>query len=263
MRPAVGHVPARRSGARCKNSPVADAIFEDRRLAELYDPLHPERSDLSAYLALVNELDARSVLDIGCGTGTFACLLAQRGIDVIGLDPAAASVDVGRTKPFADEVKWHVGDVSSLPAVQVDLVTMTGNVAQVFVGDEEWASTLRAAHLALRSGGHLVFEVRDPDREAWMEWVPEESYERLVLPTIGPIETWLDLLQVDLPLVSFRWTFVFGDDGTEITSESMLRFRRESEIVEELQASGFAVADIRDAPDRPGRELVFVAQKIE
>ena len=59
---------------------MADAIFEEPRLAEIYDPMDPDRSDLDAYVALAEEFGARSVLDIGCGTGTFACLLAGRGI---------------------------------------------------------------------------------------------------------------------------------------------------------------------------------------
>lgn len=76
---------------------MPDAIFEERRLAEIYDPLDPDRSDLDAYVALIDELAARSVLDIGCGTGTFACLLAARRILVTGVDPAGASLDVART----------------------------------------------------------------------------------------------------------------------------------------------------------------------
>jgi hypothetical protein len=47
---------------------VADAIFEQRRLAEIYDPLDPNRSDLEVYAALVEAFGARTVLDIGCGT---------------------------------------------------------------------------------------------------------------------------------------------------------------------------------------------------
>jgi len=80
---------------------VADAIFEERRLAEIYDPLDPGRSDLDVYAALVEEFGARTVLDVGCGTGTFACLLAARGIEVVGVDPAevTAALKAARRAP--------------------------------------------------------------------------------------------------------------------------------------------------------------------
>jgi SAM-dependent methyltransferase len=61
---------------------VPDALFADRRLAEIYDPFDPDRSDLDAYAAMVEEFGAGHVLDVGCGPGTFACLLASRGIEV-------------------------------------------------------------------------------------------------------------------------------------------------------------------------------------
>jgi ubiquinone/menaquinone biosynthesis C-methylase UbiE len=109
---------------------VVDAIFAERRLAEVDDPLDPDRSDLDAYAAMVDEFGARSALDIGCGTGTFACLLAGRGLTVTAVDPAQASLAVARTKPGADLVRWVHGYATDLPPLQVELVTMTGNVAQ-------------------------------------------------------------------------------------------------------------------------------------
>jgi hypothetical protein len=47
---------------------VADAIFEDPRPAEIYDPLDPGRSDLAAYVAMAEEFSAVAVLDVGCAT---------------------------------------------------------------------------------------------------------------------------------------------------------------------------------------------------
>lgn len=75
---------------------MQDAIFAEPRLARIYDVWEGERIDLPNYLAIVAELGARSVLDVGCGTGNWASMLAERGFEVVGLDPAAASLDVAR-----------------------------------------------------------------------------------------------------------------------------------------------------------------------
>jgi ubiquinone/menaquinone biosynthesis C-methylase UbiE len=240
---------------------MADAIFEEPRLAEIYDPLDSDRRDLDLYVALAHEFAARTVIDIGCGTGTLACLLAEQGFDVTAIDPAAASLDVARKKAYAERVEWIHGDATSLNPTEVDLITMTGNVAQVLLTDDEWASTLAAAASALRLGGHLVLESRDPARQGWNKWNREETYRQVDLPRLGEIETWLDLIDVSLPLVSFRWTFVFGSDGVVLTSDSTLRFRERNEIADSLEDAGFVVDDVRDAPDRPGREFVFIATR--
>jgi SAM-dependent methyltransferase len=240
---------------------VADALFEEPRLAELYDPLDPDRSDLDAYVALAAGFGARAVLDIGCGTGTLACLLARRGVQVTAADPAAASLAVARRKPGAEHVRWLHADAGSLPPLRVDLVTMTGNVAQVFLTGQEWAVVLRSARQALRPGGRLVFESRDPARAAWLEWTRDQSYRRVVVPGTGPVETWTDLTAVEGNLVSFRTTFVLGRDRTVLTSGSTLRFRSRDELTRSLLAAGLVVDEVRDAPDRPGREFVFITRR--
>ncbi len=238
---------------------MADPHFEIPRLVEVYDLLDPDRSDLDTYSGIVDELGARRVLDIGCGTGTFACMLASRGKDVIGLDPAGASLDVARKKRGADNVAWVHGDLGALPALRVDLATMTGNVAQVFVTDDEWSITLRACHRALRPGGHLVFESRVPEDQAWLRWTREATYTRALLVGVGPVEYWVEVTAVRHDIVSFRSTYIFEADGATYTSDSTLRFRSRTQIEGSLREAGFAVRDARDAPDRPGREVVFIA----
>ena len=137
-----------RSASRWRFSPrpVPDPIFEDRRLAEIYDAVDDDRSDLDATFTLMKELGARSVLDVGCGTGTFACMLAAGGTEVTAADPARASLAVARRKPGASLVRWVEAEASAVPPVGADVVTMTGNVAQVFLTDDGWALALGAAH---------------------------------------------------------------------------------------------------------------------
>jgi SAM-dependent methyltransferase len=239
---------------------VVDAIFGEQRLADIYDAFDDDRSDLDAYVAMVDEFGAESILDIGCGTGTFACLLSRKGKRVVGVDPAGASLRVARSKSGAENVQWILGDASGASGVTADLATMTGNVAQVFLTDTEWADTLVSARIALRPGGLLIFETRNPRYEAWREWTPDRSYRRLDLPRIGVVEGWVDVTDVNLPLVSFRWTYRFGSDGATLESDSTLRFRTSDEVVGSLDEAGYAVCEIRDAPDRPRQEHVFIAR---
>ncbi|WP_371659446.1 class I SAM-dependent methyltransferase [Streptomyces sp. NBC_00280] len=241
---------------------MPDECFQHPRLAAIYDPLDPDRGDLDAYVDMAMEFEARRVLDIGCGTGVFALLLAQRGIDVVGVDPALASLDVARAKPGAERVRWIHGDATALPPLhRTDLATMTANAAQEITDPLAWQRTLRGVYAALRPGGLLAFETRDPSKRAWEQWNRDSSYRVTELPGVGAVESWVELTENNGPLVTFRWTFVFAADGEVLTSDSTLRFRERDEIEAELLSQGYEVREVRDAPDRPGREFVFLAQR--
>jgi len=73
------------------------------------------------------------------------------------------------------------------------------------------------------------------------------------------------------PVLSFRETFRFkGDDEVRfkgddevLTSDTTLRFRSQQEIAVSLADTGYSLLDASEAPDRPGRELVFIARRID
>lgn len=240
---------------------MADRIFDHPRLANIYDALDPDRSDLGPYLAMVDEFGANKIADLGCGTGVLALLLRNRGLDVIGVDPAGGSLGVAKAKPGGDDVRWIHGDATNLPSEETDLVLMTGNAAQAVTSPIDWLNTLSGVYRSLLPGGHFVFETRDPSRRAWEEWTKEATQSTTCIEDVGEVETWVEQTAVTLPLVSFRWTFIFKRDGQVLTSDSTLRFRDQNEVEKDLRASGFDVEDVRGSPDRPGREFVFVARK--
>lgn len=231
--------------------------FDDPRIAGIYDLFDSDRSDLDFYMAIIAELGASSVLDLGCGTGALASMLAGSGLDVAGADPAGAMLDVARTKPGADRVQWIHGDATAVPReLSVDVVTLTGNAAQAIVDDVDWRRTLEAVHGALEQGGHFIFETRDPSMRAWESWTRDESHT-----VVDGVASWEEVTRVELPLVTFDSTTVFPD-GTRVVATSTLRFRDRAEVEDDLRSAGFSVVDVRDAPDRPGREFVFLARSL-
>jgi SAM-dependent methyltransferase len=240
---------------------MPDAHYEHPRLVAVYDALEPDRADLVAYTAIADEFGARRVLDIGCGTGVLATALAATGREVTGVDPAGGSIAVARRRPGGERVRWIHGDAAAVPDLRADLAVMTGNAAQAVVEPLDWAVVLRGAHRALRPGGRLALETRDPARRAWEQWTPARTRRSVDVPGAGVVEAWTEVTAVDLPLVTFRTTYAFAADGQVLTSESTLRFRDRDEVAADLDAHGLVVDEVRGAPDRPGLEFVFLARR--
>jgi len=122
-----------------------------------------------------------------------ARLPAELGVDVTGVDPAAAMLDVARSKPGADAVRWLHGDATTLPPLQVDAAFMTANVAQVFVTDVDWTATL------------------DATRRAYERRTPELTRVTVDVPGVGLVASWEEVVDVAADLVTFRSTTAFED----------------------------------------------------
>jgi SAM-dependent methyltransferase len=111
-------------------------------------------------VAFVMEYAPASVLDAGCGTGRVAIELAQRGIDVVGVDLDDGLLAAARAK--APDLEWHLGDLATVELHRTfDLVVLAGNV-MIFVtpGTETAVLANLRAHVAPRGRIVAGFQVQ-------------------------------------------------------------------------------------------------------
>jgi SAM-dependent methyltransferase len=142
--------------------------YADVEDARLYDAQNPWGPGDDFYLSLVRA--AGDVLDVGCGTGTLLKRARRDGHRgrLVGLDPGAGMLAVAREEP---SVEWVSGVLR--PGTydgEFDLVTMTGHAFQELRTDEEILDTLRGMRDAIRPGGRVAFETRNPGARAWESW---------------------------------------------------------------------------------------------
>jgi len=220
-----------------------DLHYVDARLVELYDLENLRGADTEFYIRLAGELNAQKILDLGCGTGSLTTELAILGRQVVGVDPSAAMLSVAKRHPNAARVEWREGDSSLLGAPHADLVVMTGNVAQVFLEDSDLNATLQNIHAALRPGGYLAFESRNPEFKEWEQWNREATRAHLESP-FGPVECWLEGTCLRGDRVYTEGHNLFKETGEVLVSSSELRFRSGAELTESLCRAGFIVQHV-------------------
>ena len=87
----------------------------------------------------LDPLSGQRVLDLACGTGAVAELVARRGVEVVGIDLAPALIDQARARAAERELEidYRVGDVEALELedASFDLVASTCGV--MFAPDHE------------------------------------------------------------------------------------------------------------------------------
>jgi len=241
------------------------AEYTDPRLVALYDTVCPFTEDRQYYVDLAAEHAATSVVDLGCGTGLVACELVRPGRRVVGVDPSSAMLAVARLRRGGDRVEWIEGDARAAEGKSADLVIMTGHVAQLIVDDNAWEATLGALWRALRPGGHLAFESRDPrllQYAAGQDFMHRRHFSDAAA---GQFDMWQEVVGIEGDVVRSELHYVLAD-GEELASENELRFRTEVELRAAVEGAGFRVervlGDWHGRPVGPTTtELVFLAQR--
>lgn len=124
-------------------------------------------------LNLLEPVDGKAALELGCGGGQCSVALAERGADVTGIDLSAEQL--AHAQKLADErgvdISLIEGDLTDLPVADesVDVAFNTW----VFQWVEDLDACFAEAHRILRPGGRFVFSTPHP----FYEIVDSETHE--------------------------------------------------------------------------------------
>ncbi len=212
--------------------------YTDPRLASLYDQLNPWGEDNEFYLDLV--MAAGSVLDVGCGTGVLLQRARAAGHTgrLVGLDPAAAMLDQGRTS--RTDIDWILGDLGTVSFErEFDLIVMTSHVFQVFLTDSEIAAALTAVRAALGDGGRYAFETRNPRLRPWERWTGSAEVVAGDGAVVGAANTGPRLLDGGIVEVTGRFSSPSWE--RDVLCPSRFRFVGVEALDAMLSAAGLAV----------------------
>lgn len=89
----------------------------------------PDLEYLNTIPETLTNRSARSVLDLGCGTGWLAVFLAKQGFHVTGLDISLHAIKLARGWAQKEDLDIHfdVGDIAELPYPDASFDSVVGN----------------------------------------------------------------------------------------------------------------------------------------
>lgn len=177
-------------------------------------------------------IPVRTVLDLACGTGTIACLLAARGYQVTATDGSEEMLTQAMAKAAALEGQPPLFLHQSMPRLRllepVDAAVSTLDSLNYLTRERDIRETFRRVYRWLKPGGQFIFDVNSPYKLRRMDgqmYMDETEDSFCVWRTFFSERTQVCTYQVDL----FRrradgaWERDFEEHRERAWSEAQLR----------------------------------------
>jgi len=114
-----------------------------------------------AIFRLVGDAAGKRILDAGCGQGYLSRLMAARGANVIGVEPAGSLFDYAqeREEHFRQGIRYVRADLAHMPDIGAFDVVIASMVLSAI---PIWQPAMKACIEALAPGGLFVFSLNHP-----------------------------------------------------------------------------------------------------
>jgi SAM-dependent methyltransferase len=134
------------------------------RIADVYDEWYAQLDTSGAVDFLAELAGPGPVLELGIGTGRVAVPLAERGIEVHGVDSSTAMLEKLRAKPGGDRIPVTIGDMADLEVDgEFSLIAVVFSTFFSLLTQEEQLRCYRNVAAHLKKDGLFVVEAFLPD----------------------------------------------------------------------------------------------------
>lgn len=206
-------------------------------LAGSYDSLmsdgsYQKRANWLERLFKKSRIPVQTVLDLACGTGTIACLLAERGYTVIATDNSEEMLAQAAMKAQAIHGQPPMFLHQAMPKLRllepVDTVISTLDSLNYLTRERDIQETFRRVYRWLKPGGQFIFDVNTPYKLRRMDhqlYMDETEASFCVWRTFFSERTQVCTYQVDLFHVNSNdtWTRDFEEHREKAWTEAQLR----------------------------------------
>ncbi|MEE1743375.1 class I SAM-dependent methyltransferase [Streptomyces sp. JV184] len=128
-------------------------------------------------LRLLGNVRGRRFLDAGCGDGYFSRMLAERGAQVVGVEPTDGMSAFAREKEaeLGQGITYVQADLTRLPDLGASFDAVVCSMVLMAIPD--WKPAMRACVESVRPGGLFVFALVHPAFEQlWGTWQEHGEY---------------------------------------------------------------------------------------
>lgn len=233
----------------------------------LADAAYRKRADYLERWFRKSAIPVRTVLDLGCGTGTMAYLLTQRGYQVTAVDGSEEMLTQAMGKALSANLEPPLFLHQQMPRLRllepVDAVISTLDALNYLTRAKDLQETFCRVYRWLRPGGQFLFDVNSPHKLRRMDgqmYMDESEDSCCVWRTFFSEKSRICTYQVDL--------FRLRQDGAwdREFEEHRERAWEEEELRAFLAKAGFTAVtvtgDLRMKPPAPQEDRwIFCCRK--
>lgn len=228
------------------------------------DGLYRKRADYLERRFRRSAVPVRSVLDLACGTGTIACLLAERGYEVVATDASeemlteaaqkAAGLDLERPPFFLHQTMPRLR-----LAEPVDAAVSTLDSLNYLTRAADVQETFRRVAKYLKPGGLFIFDINSPYKLRRMDG------QMYMDETEDSFCVWRTTFSEKTKICTY-WVDIFNRDRNDTWERGWEEHRERAWEPEDLRAwlaeAGFSrvkiTGDLKMTPPKPDEDrLIF------